>query len=96
MITIRSNADVNDYGTNHHDGAFYDVLENPLAPTFSTNVPAALTNDTHSLAFSGSGEFLEIMDPTSPTAYSISVWVNLHVVQPCNIFLAYLTPVGRR
>jgi hypothetical protein len=82
-------ADVNDYGTNHLNGTFYDLLLNPLDPTasLSTDVPSARTNDTHSLGFSGGGEFVEIMDLNQPTTYSISVWVKLQVVQACSIVL---------
>jgi hypothetical protein len=75
-----------DATTNSAHGICYDALYSPVSATFSDDVPSVLTNTTKSVVFSGAGEFVEAMDPPGafqPTAYSISVWVKLQIVQPC-------------
>ena len=82
--------DIADHSTNDIQATFYDVNSNSVPPAFSTDVPSALTGHTQSLSFSGAGEHLDFIDPPfsgRPTAYSISVWVNLHVVQQCNLIV---------
>jgi hypothetical protein len=81
--------DVADGSQSQVHGAFYDSMYQLATPTFSSDVPAGVTN-TQSIAFSGYGEFVEIVDPPSmsiPTSYSVSLWVKLNVVQPCVMIL---------
>jgi hypothetical protein len=88
--------DVNDHSTNGIQAIFLDAATNSIPPTFSSDVPAAVTGDSQSLSFSGAGEFLEFVDPLfprQPTAYSISVWVKLPVPQNCSLIFR-CTPVG--
>ncbi len=49
-------------------------------PTFSANRPAVLTNGL-SLSFDGVDDFVEIMDPATPTAYTLAAWVRFDTVR---------------
>jgi hypothetical protein len=82
------NGTLSDHTASGSDGVFYDALLAPTAPSFSTEVPPVLTNNSQSIVFSGGGEFLEMRDPPGfyqPSSYTISVWVRFDSVHPCSI-----------
>ena len=66
-------------------GTMYDAFLAPMEPFFSTEVPPDVEGENPgSLAFSGSGEFLEFLDSPGaiqPVAYSLSAWVRVDAVQ---------------
>ncbi len=70
--------DLNDHSTNGVNAVAVNAYLGPTDAVYSNDVPALLKTSTKSVAFSGQGESLEILDPagfTEPTAYSYSLWV---------------------
>ena len=53
---------------------------------FSTNRPPALTNG-QSVTFDGIDDFVEIMDPATPTAYTLAGWVRFDTVRSATIIV---------
>ena len=53
---------------------------------FSTNVPAAIGSG-QSIALDGIANQVQVPDPVSPSAYTISMWVNVETVQSSGLIL---------